>query len=92
MLLDPLLLAIIEQTAWKFFPGGREGGKEATVRGRGCSVCGRVKKREGEIIKSICGNLKFQPGLHQQRVHVICALSFPATQESSIQTHLPDKS
>jgi hypothetical protein len=93
MLLDPLLLAIIEQKLHgSFFPGGREGEKEATVRGRGCSVCGRVKKREGEIIKSICGNLKFQPGLHQQRVHVICALSFPATQESSIQTHLPDKS
>jgi hypothetical protein len=40
-------------------------------RGEGDVVCGRVKKREGEIIKSICGNLKFQPDIHQKHIYYI---------------------
>jgi len=59
--------------------------------GEGVVVCGRVKERtEGEIIKSICGNLKFQPGSSPAAIGFI--IYAPCLQTGPMETHLPDKS
>jgi len=90
MLHDALLPAFTEQKLCGSFCQRKK--ESNSSGGKGYFVWGRVEKREGEIIKSICGNLKFQPGIHQQRVYIKFSLSFSATWTRSIQAHLPDKS